>query len=137
MEIRLATVEDFDRVRQYDRHIPEERVRHCLEMGQVDALWDGDRVMGILRWSLFWQTMPFVDLIFLDDACRGREWGSKMMARWEKNIRAEGYDYGMTSTQADETAKFFYEKLGYQRIGAFLPPDQEADELIYGKELSV
>jgi GNAT superfamily N-acetyltransferase len=137
MEIRLATVEDFDRVRQYDRYIPKERLRHCLEMGQVDALWDGDRVMGILRWSLFWQTMPFVDLIFLDDACRGREWGSKMMARWEKNRRAEGFDYGMTSTQEDETAKFFYEKLGYQRIGAFLPPDQEADELIYGKELRV
>ena len=137
MEIRLATVEDFDRMRQYDRHIPQERLLHCLEMGQVDALWDGDRVLGILRWSLFWQTMPFVDLIFLDDACRGWGLGSKMMARWEKNRRTEGYDYGMTSTQEDETAKFFYEKLGYCRIGAFLPPDQEADELIYGKELNV
>ena len=137
MEIRLATVEDFDRVRQYDRHIPEERLRHCLEMGQVDVLCAGERIMGILRWSLFWQTMPFVDLIFLDDACRGLGWGSRMMANWEETMGRMGYDYGMTSTQADETAKFFYEKLGYRRIGAFLPPDQEADELIYGKELRV
>ena len=67
----------------------------------------------------------------------GLGWGSRMMANWEETMGRMGYDYGMTSTQADETAKFFYEKLGYQRIGAFLPPDQEADELIYGKELSV
>ena len=137
MEIRLATLEDFDRVRRFDRHIPEDRLRHCLEMGQVDVLCEGEMVMGILRHSLFWQTMPFVDLIFLDDACRGRDWGTRMMARWEKNMQEKGYDYVMTSTQADETARFFYEKLGYKRIGAFLPPDQEADELIYGKELKI
>jgi GNAT superfamily N-acetyltransferase len=135
MEIRLATVEDFDRVRQYDRHIPEERLRHCLEMGQVDALWDGDRVMGILRWSLFWQTMPFVDLIFLDFSIHGQGLGTKMMGFWEQMMRKAGYSFVMTSTQEDETAWQFYEKLGYHRIGSFLPPDQEAPELIYGKSL--
>lgn len=31
------------------------------------------------------------------------------------------YKYVLLSTQEDETVKYFYEKLGYRRIGAFLP----------------
>ena len=51
-------------------------------------------------------------------------------------MASAGYPYVMLSTQEDETAKFFYEKLGYRRIGAFLPPEQDADEIIYLKELT-
>ena len=49
-------------------------------------------------------------------------------------MKRMGYPYVMLSTQEDETAKFFYEKMGYRRIGAFLPPEQEADEIMYLKE---
>ena len=40
----------------------------------------------------------------------------------------------MIAMALDESAKFFYEKIGYLRIGAFLPPEQEADEIMYIKE---
>lgn len=57
------------------------------------------------------------------------------MAHWENSMKAIGYSYLMLSTQEDETAYIFYKKLGYRRIGAFLPPEQEADEIMYLKEL--
>ena len=57
------------------------------------------------------------------------------MEQWESVMRRMKYDYVMLSTQEDETAKYFYEKLGYRRIGAFLPPEQDADEIMYLKEL--
>lgn len=57
------------------------------------------------------------------------------MARWEAEMAKEGYSYVTLSTQEDETSKFFNKKLGYQPIGAFLPPDQEARELLYGKSV--
>lgn len=50
-------------------------------------------------------------------------------------MRTMKYNYVMLSTQEDETAKYFYEKLGYHRIGAFLPPEQDADEIMYLKTL--
>ncbi len=137
MEIRLATLEDISALRQYDRHIPDTRLRRCVEDGLVSALWDGEKIVGVLRYSLFWQSIPFLDLIYLDEACRGQGWGSRMMQDWEDSMKAMGYPYGMLSTQEDETAKYFYEKLGYHRIGAFLPPEQEADEIMYLKELHV
>ena len=51
-------------------------------------------------------------------------------------MKAMGYAYAMLSTQEDESAKFFYEKQSYCRIGAFLPPEQEAEEIVYLKELN-
>ncbi len=61
----------------------------------------------------------------------------KMMTEWEETMKRMDYPYVMLSTQEDETAKHFYEMLGFHRIGAFLPPEQEADEIMYLKELKL
>ena len=50
-------------------------------------------------------------------------------------MKQEGFCHCLASTQEDETAKFFYETLGYTKTGAFFPPEQEALELIYQKTL--
>jgi ribosomal protein S18 acetylase RimI-like enzyme len=76
-----------------------------------------------------------VDLLYIDEGIRGQGWGSKMMAFWESEMKIMS-DYVMLSTQEDETAKFFYEKIGYRAVGAFLPPEQDAKEIMYVKELS-
>lgn len=135
MKIELAAEWDLAALRRYDRHIPEERLAECVKNGQVYVLRDGAAILGLLRCSLFWQTIPFLDLLFLDETCRGRGYGTRLMQRWEADMARLGYSYVMTSTQADETAQEFYRKLGYDQIGAFLPPEQEADELIFGKKL--
>ena len=135
MTIRTAVPADLDGIRNYDRHIPAARLEDCIRRGQVDVLEDNGKILGVLRWNLFWQSLPFLDLIYLDDALRGQGWGSKMMARWEENMASQGFRHVLLSTQEDELAKFFYEKLGYALCGDFLPPDQEARELIYRKEL--
>ena len=136
MEIRFATAADLPQILKYDHHISKERLTDCIQYGLVDVLCDRDKIVGVLRYNLFWQSIPFLDLIFIDEAYRSLGWGSKMMAHWEGNMARMGYDYAMLSTQEDETAKVFYEKLGYRRIGAFLPPEQEADEIMYLKELA-
>lgn len=135
MTIRPASREDYPAVCQYDRHIPGEKVAECIKNRLIFVLCDAEKIVGILRYSLFWQTIPFLDLAYIDEAYRGKGLGRQMMAHWEAAMGAQGYDHVMLSTQADETAKDFYEKLGYRRIGAFLPPDQDAEELMYLKEL--
>jgi ribosomal protein S18 acetylase RimI-like enzyme len=136
MDIRTAFPADLEGVRQYDRHIPVNRLSDCIRRGLVDVLVEDGRIVGVLRWSLFWQSLPFLDLIYLDESLRGQGWGTSMMAHWEKNMTAQGYQDVMLSTQSDENSKFFYEKLGYRRCGSFLPPDQAVEELMYRKELN-
>lgn len=135
MEIRLAEAGDLQGILKYDSHVHPDRVRESVEDRRVYVLWD-QKIVGILRYSLFWQSIPFLDLLYLDEDYRGKGLGRRMMAVWEDDMEKLGYLYVMLSTQEDETAKYFYEKLGYRRIGAFLPPEQEADEVMYLKELT-
>ena len=135
MMIRTAVPADLDGIRNYDRHIPAARLEDCIRRGQVVVLEDNGKILGVLRWNLFWQSLPFLDLIFLDNALRGQGWGTEMMALWEINMAEQGFRHVLLSTQEDELAKFFYEKLGYTLCGDFLPPDQDARELMYRKEL--
>ena len=134
-EIRLAEWEDMQKVLQYDRHIPPAQLENCIRNGQVYVLQDAGNVLGVLRYSLFWQSIPFLDLLYIDETQRSKGFGRTLMAYWESVMQHKQYKYGMLSTQADETAKYFYEKLGYRCIGAFLPPEQQADELMYLKAL--
>ena len=134
MEIRLATAKDKQKILQYDCHISHHRMDACIDNGLVSVLCHGGEIVGVLRYNLFWQSIPFLDLLLIDEAYRNQGWGSQMMADWEETMRRMGYSCAMLSTQEDETAKYFYEKLGYRRIGAFLPPQQDADEIMYLKE---
>ena len=137
MEIRLAVAKDKKKILKYDNHIHHNRVGECIYNGLVTVLCDGSEIVGVLRYNLFWQSIPFLDLLYLDEAYRGKGYGKQMMEEWEESMKYMGYDYVMLSTQEDEDAKYFYEKLGYRRIGAFLPPEQDADEIMYLKELRV
>ena len=104
MEIRLAVAKDKKKILKYDSHIHHNKVGECIHNGFVDVLCDDDKIVGVLRYNLFWQSIPFLDLLFIDEAYRGQGWGSKMMADWEETMKHMGYPYVMLSTQEDETA---------------------------------
>ena len=106
MEIRLAMAADMPQILKYDCHIPSDKVGKCIEHALVDALWDVDRIVGILRYNLFWQTIPFLDLIYIDEAYRGQGWGSKMMANWEENMKRMGYSHVMLSPRRTKRRSF-------------------------------
>ena len=147
MVIELALKNEKQKIMRLDRHIPPNQLGECIGRQQVYVLKDEsiqnggsnhrlkNPVVGVLRYSLFWQTIPFLDLLYIDEAYRHQGFGTKMMEKWEATMKLCGYTYVMTSTQADEDAWQFYEKLGYQKKGGFFPPEQEAEEWIYWKKL--
>ena len=147
MIIELAEESEKQKIAKLDPHVPLLRLGECILNGQVYVLKDGsnkngahnhcekDSVVGVLRYSLFWQSIPFLDLLYIDAAYRNSGFGTQMIRKWEAVMAAGGYKYVMTSTQADEDAWKFYEKLGYRKVGGFFPPEQEAEEWIYMKEL--
>lgn len=134
MPMRPATQDDIDSLLRFE-HLGRERLARCVADGYVYAILFDDEPVGVLRYSLFWGTIPFLDLIFIEAGERKKGLGTACMRDWEARMKRAGYAHAMTSTQADETAQFFYEKLGYRRVGSFLPPGQEADELLYAKTL--
>lgn len=133
--VRRAVFPDVTALLRYDSHIGRENLLRRIKDGFVFAVLSSDKVVGVLRYGLIWQTHPFLELLFLDAGYRGHGLGGICMRFWEDTMRGMDYRYVLTSTQEDETAKFFYEKLGYKKCGSFIPPEQEAAELIYYKKL--
>lgn len=135
MEAHLATAADLPSLSALDRHLPPERLARKVEAGEVAvALLQGHPV-GLLRFGLFWDQIPFMWLLAVEERYRRQGVGRALVRWWEQEMAARGHDWVLTSTQADEAAQHFYRALGYQDCGALLLPG-EAAELLLRKEIA-
>ena len=133
--VRRATEKDLPELTQYDVHIPAEAMRECIERGRVLVLDNGGETIGWLRYGFFWDTVPFMNMLFVLEEYRGTGCGRMLVEYWEREMKAAGYNSVMTSTQANEYSQHFYRKFGYADVGSFMP-DGEPLELMLQKKLS-
>ena len=134
LTIRAAKAGDLDWLAEHDRHIAPEELSAAIAHGRILlAELDGETI-GWLRWNLFWDNTPFMNLLYLQLGERRRGYGRQLVAHWEQQMRQAGYDKVLTSTQSDEEGQFFYRALGYTDAGCLLLPG-EATELLFCKEL--
>ena len=134
MTVLPATEIHIDTLLEHDRHISEAQLRHLVSRGHVLVAEEDGVFLGWLRWNLFWDNTPFMNLLYVLEAYRGTGMGKVLTTHWEQNMKALGYDVVMTSTQSDEYAQHFYRKLGYETIGGFTPFG-ETYELILAKKI--
>ena len=133
--IRPAEPPDLDTLAKYDRHIRRGQLSSAIADGRVLLLETDGEFAGWLRWNLFWDSIPFLNLLFLLEPYRGLGLGAGLVADWESRMAADGFPVVMTSTQADEDAQHFYRKLGYADCGCLLPCGQTAAEIFLQKQL--
>ena len=134
MTVRIATMNDLSRIVEQDRHISPEELKILISLGRVAVAEDGESFLGWMRWNLFWDNTPFLNMLYLLEPHRGKGYGKTMMAWWEREMRARSFDTLMTSTASDEYAQHFYQKLEYTAVGGFSLPG-ESYELIFVKTL--
>ena len=106
----------------------------AIHRQRVYVVCENARVIGWMRYGLFWDSIPFLNMRFLLAPYRAQGLGREMLSRWERDMKAQGYVRVMTSSQSDETAQHFYQKMGYRAVGSFWLPDQ-ALELLFLKKL--
>lgn len=134
MTIRTAINADLPVLAGYDRHISEKELENLIRLGRITVAEVDGEFVGWLRWNLFWDNTPFLNLLFLLDSHRGKGYGRTLMEHWEAQMKDAGFDRVMTSTASDEYAQHFYRKLGYNAIGGFTP-FCDPYELIFSKML--
>ena len=120
MLIRYAQLNDKTEWFRLDRHLPEEGFEEKIRNKQGYVLIEDDKVIGVLRYNLFWDNTPFCTMLFIDSDHRKKGYGKLLMEHWEQDMRSNGYGMLMTSTQVDEEAQHFYRKLGYKDSGGFV-----------------
>ena len=134
MRIQPATAAHFPQLVQLDKHIEATELSHLISRNMVLVAVQDGKVLGWLRWNLFWDSTPFMNMLYILEPCRGTGLGHALVQHWEEDLKASGYHTVMTSTASDEYAQHFYRKLGYETIGGFTPFG-EAYELILAKRL--
>lgn len=134
MTIRHASMEDLEVLLKHDKHISAEELASSIRLQRVYVAQLGGKFIGWLRYNLFWDNTPFMNLLYILEEYQGKGYGRDLVERWEKDRKAQGYQVVMTSTQSDECAQHFYHKLGYRTIGGFLLK-KDPFEAILSKEL--
>ena len=134
MHIQPATDALFPQLAQLDKHIGASELSHLISRSMVLVAEQNGKVLGWLRWNLFWDNTPFMNMLYVLEPYRGAGLGRALVQHWEVDRMTEGYRTVMTSTASDEYAQHFYRKLGYETIGGFTP-FEEPYELILAKRL--
>ncbi len=133
-EIKYATMDDYGLLISWDTHVRKEEWKKLIEKNQALIFKVDDHFAGWLRYNLFWNEIPFMNMLYFLEEYRGKGYGTQMVRFWEMEMAKLGYDKVMTSSQANESAQHFYRKLGYRDAGSFFPFCNDL-EIIFTKEL--
>ena len=135
--IRIRHVQPEDRIFWFglDKHLSQKEFNNKVSSKSGYVLLADDMPVGLLRYSLFWDSIPFCNMLYIDARYQRKGYGKKLMAHWEEEMKAQGYERLLTSTQADEEAQHFYRKLGYQDCGGLVMDVPGPMELILMKAI--
>lgn len=134
MQIIEAIESDYMFITGRDRHINEQLVESKIKNGEIYILVKENIRIGWMRFGYFWDNLPFMNMLWLDEEYRGQGFGKKVVAHWEEKMKNKGFNQVMTSTQANEGAQHFYRKLGYKDVGCLLL-ENEPLEILMAKKL--
>lgn len=120
IEIRYVQLGDKKFWYGLDRHLPDNEFKKKVRDKQGYVLLENNIPIGLLRFNLFWDNIPFCTMLFIDWKCQGKGFGKILMEYCEEDMKSKGYDMVLTSTQVDEEAQHFYRKLGYKDCGGII-----------------
>ena len=128
--IRYAGEKDFETIRKHDKHIRETELKNAIALKRVLVMYQNDHFAGWLRFNLFWDEIPFMNMLYLLEEYRGQGYGRQLVTFWEKEMKNSGYGMVLTSTLSSEQAQFFYRKNGYVDCGSLLLPEEPLEIIL-------
>ncbi|WP_151083876.1 GNAT family N-acetyltransferase [Nocardioides cynanchi] len=134
---RLAGSDDLEFLVRHDGHVSSAELEAVVGRDRVLLMVEesAPEPLGWLRWGLFWDTVPFMNMLQVVPTRRGQGLGRLLVESWEHRCLGAGQAWVLTSTMSDERAQHFYRHLGYRDVGAFELPG-EAPELLLRKDLA-
>lgn len=135
--ISHATIQDKDYVCPGE-NLSENEFELKVRDKRCYMLYYDDKRIGVMVFNLIFDFIPFLTLMYLEEAYQKKGYGTKAMRHWENEMRLLGYKMIMVSTQVNENAQHFYRKLGYKDMGSIvmnIPPYEQPLEMFLGKAL--
>lgn len=134
MKIEFAIEKDLEQISKLEEYITKTELERLIPLKRVIVARENEELYGWLRFGLFWDSIPFMNMLFVLPDFQGKGLGRRIAEFWEADMKAQGYKRLMTSTLSNEEAQHFYRKLGYRDCGSLLLPDEPL-EILFIKEL--
>jgi ribosomal protein S18 acetylase RimI-like enzyme len=134
MRVDFAGPDDLDFLVGEDHHVGRDAIGEKVARREIMVAYVEDRPVGFLRYGYFWDEIPFMNLLWVEEESRGKGYGTQIVSFWEREMRKLGHDSVMTSSSSNERAQHLYRRLGYVDVGSLLMPDEPL-EIVFLKGL--
>lgn len=78
-EIRYAVMHDYDLLVSKDSHIRKEEWKRLILSNQVLIFCVNGNFAGWLRYNLFWDEIPFMNMLYFLEEYQGRGYGRQLV----------------------------------------------------------
>lgn len=133
--IKYAEISDLESLSELDKHISGVELKQIIERRHLIIAENSGHITGWLRFGMFWDEIPFMNMLFVVEAERGNGIGTALADFWENEMRFAGFSRVLTSTLSNERAQHFYRKRSYKDCGSLILPGEPL-EIILLKELN-
>jgi predicted GNAT superfamily acetyltransferase len=114
--VRLAGLDDLKAISH--PYLKPDKVAQKIGRGEIFLLLEKEQQIGSLWANFFWDSIPFIDLIIIDAAHRGRGLSRVLLEFFEDHLRQQGYTVLYSSSQLDEPqAQTWHRHIGFEECG--------------------
>lgn len=138
MIVKYMKKQDKLFVMSIDKHVTDIGYEKRVYTKTGYVMWEKDMPIGLMHYSVIWDNLPFLNLLFVDEKYRNKGFASQALAFWEEDMRQQGYKMTLVSTQVDEGAQHLYRKSGYIDCGGLVfhnTPFDQPMEMFFRKVL--
>lgn len=128
--IKYADKNDFEILKKYEHCINESELKNIITAKRILVMYNNNVFIGWLRFNLFWDNIPFMNMLYFLKKYRGKGYGRQLLSYWEKEMLKNNYKRVLTSTLSNEQAQFFYRKNGYVDCGSLLLPNEPLEIIL-------
>ena len=76
--IRFAEETDISILSKHDKHISREELENSVRLKRILVLFVDGILAGWLRYNLFWDNMPFMNMLYVLEGERGKGYGKSL-----------------------------------------------------------
>lgn len=138
MEVRYGITADFAWLQEHDNTVGSHWIRRCLDNNEYVLALDEAGRSGFLRFSLFWGTIPYMDLIRVSESRRRKGIGTALFDFWEREMRNRGAKVLLTSAMVSELSpQRWHRRNGFRECGQLtFGRHQSTPELFFIRDLA-
>lgn len=138
MQLKVVTDNDKEFVMSMDKHVNDTGYAYRVFTKSGYVLWEENQRIGTMAHCILWENLPFLNYLSIKEEHRKKGFAKQAITDWENEMKRQGYQMTLISTQVDEGAQHLYRKLGYIDCGGLVfhntPLDQPM-EMFFRKVL--